>query len=76
MKAGRRKLNRRITMIRSNKRGRPRKVESVSKENEITALLDQIERLQIKIKNYEHQEIGWRAVVSYLESKIDGNSKF
>jgi hypothetical protein len=44
-----------------------------SRESEIEALVDQIEKLQIKVKNLEHQEIGWRAVVSYLEDKL-GNS--
>lgn len=52
------------------KRGRPRKEPPSS---EISNLLDEIERLQIQISNYKHREIGWQAVVSYLEDKI-GNS--
>lgn len=60
----------------AKRRGRPPKTDiglTFSKESEIEALVDQIEKLQIKVKNLEHQEIGWRAVVSYLEDKI-GNS--
>jgi hypothetical protein len=60
----------------AKRRGRPPKKDiglTFSKESEIEALVDQIEKLQIKVKNLEHQEIGWRAVVSYLEDKI-GNS--
>lgn len=60
----------------AKKRGRPPKASSpmtFSRESEIEALVDQIEKLQIKVKNLEHQEIGWRAVVSYLEDKL-GNS--
>jgi hypothetical protein len=49
------------------KRGRPRKEPHSS---EISNLLDEIERLQIQISNYKHREIGWQAVVSYLEDKI------
>ena len=59
-------------------RGRPRKnpinTPTYSNANEISGLLDEIERLQIQIANYKHKEIGWQAVVSYLESKIDGNT--
>jgi hypothetical protein len=60
----------------AKRRGRPPKKDiglTFSKESEIEALVDQIEKLQIKVKNLEHQEIGWRAVVSYLEDKL-GNS--
>lgn len=49
------------------KRGRPRKELHSS---EIRHLLDEIERLQIQISNYKHREVGWQAVVSYLEDKI------
>lgn len=57
------------------KRGRPRKnpINTHSAASEVSALLDEIERLQIQISNYKHREIGWQAVVSYLEDKI-GNS--
>ena len=61
------------------KRGRPRKTpiktptSTHSAASEISSLLDEIERLQIQISNYKHREIGWQAVVSYLEDKI-GNS--
>jgi len=59
-------------------RGRPRKnpisTPTYSGANEVQGLLDEIERLQIQIANYQHKEIGWQAVVSYLESKIDGNT--
>ena len=57
------------------KRGRPRKnpVTTHSAANEVGALLDEIEHLQIQLANYRHQEIGWKAVVSYLEDKI-GNA--
>lgn len=60
----------------AKRRGRPPKTDiglTFSRESEIEALVDQIEKLQIKVKNLEHQEIGWRAVVSYLEDKL-GNS--
>ena len=54
------------------KRGRPRKTPTSthSAASEISALLDEIERLQIQISNFKHREIGWQAVVSYLEDKI------
>ena len=55
-------------------RGRPRKNPTYSGANEVQGLLDQIEHLQIQLANYQHREIGWQAVVSYLESKIDGNA--
>ena len=57
-------------------RGRPRKnpIPTYSGANEVQGLLDQIEHLQIQLANYQHREIGWQAVVSYLESKIDGNT--
>lgn len=56
-------------------RGRPRKnpINTPTADSEASALLDEIERLQIQISNYKHREIGWQAVVSYLEDKI-GNS--
>lgn len=56
-------------------RGRPKKipVSTHSAASEVSALLDEIERLQIQISNYKHREIGWQAVVSYLEDKI-GNA--
>lgn len=56
-------------------RGRPRKnpVTTHSAASEVSALLDEIEHLQIQLANYRHQEIGWKAVVSYLENKI-GNA--
>lgn len=61
-------------MSRSNpvKRGRPRKtpISTPIAASEIRHLLDEIERLQIQISNYKHREVGWQAVVSYLEDKI------
>lgn len=52
-------------------RGRPPKDTSYTpKDAEIERLLDHIENLQVQLANYRHQEIGWKAVVSYLEDKI------
>ena len=60
------------------KRGRPRKIKNTDLEKEyIEHLLRMIENLETKVKdlgvtitNMRHQEIGYKALVSYFEYQL------
>ena len=41
---------------------------------ELVGLNKMLENAQIRIKNLEHQAIGYRSVISYLEGKLNGST--
>ena len=62
----------------SAKQSSAKRVASLNKQNMITennALADRLDDLELQILDYKHKEIGYRAVISYLQAKIDGNAE-
>lgn len=65
-------------------RGRPpgSKNKTTIKRSENQGLLRKIQvlegiidELEDHLKNADHQEIGYRAVISYLQARLDGNAE-
>jgi hypothetical protein len=71
----------------AKKRGRPlgsknktslSKVRAWEKKNllnENNAVWDKIEQMSFEIEDLKHKEIGYRAVISYLQARLDGNAE-
>ena len=63
---------------KATKQSSAKRVASWNKQNMITennALADRLDDLELQILDYKHKEIGYRAVISYLQAKIDGNAE-
>jgi hypothetical protein len=43
--------------------------------NENNAVWDKIEQMSFEIEDLKHKEIGYRAVISYLQARLDGNAE-
>lgn len=65
-------------------RGRPpgtknkttiKKSENQELLRKIQVLEGIIDELEDHLKNADHQEIGYRAVISYLQARLDGNAE-
>jgi hypothetical protein len=39
------------------------------------AVWDKIEQMSFEIEDLKHKEIGYRAVISYLQARLDGNAE-
>ena len=46
---------------------------SIIEEN--NAVWDKIEQMSLEIQDLKHKEIGYRAVISYLQARLDGNAE-
>ena len=71
----------------AKKRGRPlgsknktsaAKVRAWDKNNileENIAVWDELKKLSARVADLRHKEIGYRAVISYLQARLDGNAE-
>ena len=71
----------------AKKRGRPlgsknktsaAKVRAWDKNNileENIAVWDELKKLSARVADLQHKEIGYRAVISYLQARLDGNAE-
>ena len=71
----------------AKKRGRPpgsknktsaAKVRAWDKNNileENIAVWDELKKLSARVADLKHKEIGYRAVISYLQARLDGNAE-
>ena len=71
----------------AKKRGRPpgsknktsaAKVEAWEKKTileENNAVWDELQKMSAQIADLRHKEIGYRAVISYLQARLDGNAE-
>lgn len=71
----------------AKKRGRPpgstnktsaAKVRAWDKNNileENKAVWDELQKVSAQVADLKHKEIGYRAVISYLQARLDGNAE-
>ena len=71
----------------AKKRGRPpgsknktsaAKVRAWDKNNileENIAVWDELKKVSARVADLQHKEIGYRAVISYLQARLDGNAE-
>jgi tRNA splicing ligase len=71
----------------AKKRGRPpgsknktsaAKVRAWDKNNileENIAVWDELKKMSARVADLQHKEIGYRAVISYLQARLDGNAE-
>ena len=71
----------------AKKRGRPpgsknktsaAKVRALDKNNileENIAVWDEFKKMSALVSDLQHKEIGYRAVISYLQARLDGNAE-
>ena len=71
----------------AKKRGRPpgsknktsaAKVKAWDKNNileENIAVWDELQKVSARVADLQHKEIGYRAVISYLQARLDGNAE-
>ena len=71
----------------AKKRGRPpgsknktsaAKVRAWDKNNileENIAVWDELKKVSARVADLKHKEIGYRAVISYLQARLDGNAE-
>jgi tRNA splicing ligase len=71
----------------AKKRGRPlgsknktsaAKVRAWEKNNileENIAVWDELKKVSAQVADLQHKEIGYRAVISYLQARLDGNAE-
>jgi hypothetical protein len=39
------------------------------------AVWDELQKVSAKVADLQHKEIGYRAVISYLQARLDGNAE-
>jgi hypothetical protein len=47
--------------------------ENILEEN--IAVWDELKKMSAQIADLRHKEIGYRAVISYLQARLDGNAE-
>lgn len=47
--------------------------KTILEEN--NAVWDELKKMSARVADLQHKEIGYRAVISYLQARLDGNAK-